>query len=96
MLSTRFARSACIPGVAMLICLQNAVTWAKGSIRLYGIDAPESGQTCKNGEYVYRCGQEAALALAERISGETIGACCVGFGVPMQARAYVGSRKESD
>ena len=41
-------------------------------IRLYGIDALESGQACMNGEYVYRCGQEAALALSDRISGETI------------------------
>src|SRR5262245_60670879 len=49
-------------------------------IRLYGIDAPESGQTCKNGEYVYRCGQEAARALADRISGETIS--CWAEGAP--------------
>ncbi len=35
-------------------------------IRLYGIDAPESSQTCKrpSGD-TWRCGQRAAIALAE-------------------------------
>ncbi len=37
-------------------------------IRLHGIDAPESGQTCEDaGGRSYRCGQVAALALADRI-----------------------------
>ena len=37
-------------------------------IRLHGVDAPESGQTCAraNGE-VWRCGQAAASALANKI-----------------------------
>jgi len=42
-------------------------------IRLFGIDAPESGQTCKDAEGDdYRCGEYAALALADRIREETI------------------------
>lgn len=37
-------------------------------IRLHGIDAPESGQLCKDGAGKdYRCGQAAALALADHI-----------------------------
>jgi hypothetical protein len=42
-------------------------------IRLHGVDAPESGQTCKrsNGE-VWRCGQQAALALSNKIGTQTV------------------------
>ena len=37
-------------------------------IRLHGIDAPESGQTCKDAQAgTYRCGAKAALALADRL-----------------------------
>ncbi len=36
-------------------------------IRLHGIDAPESGQSCENDGRQYRCGQQAALALADKI-----------------------------
>ncbi|WP_281023696.1 thermonuclease family protein [Minwuia sp. IMCC3009] len=36
-------------------------------IRLHGIDAAESAQTCEAGGKVWRCGQQASLALAERI-----------------------------
>ena len=42
-------------------------------IRLHGIDAPESRQLCTTpqGED-WRCGQRAALALADRIDGATL------------------------
>ena len=42
-------------------------------IRLHGIDAPESGQTCKSqsGE-IYRCGQLAAKQMAEYTKHKTI------------------------
>lgn len=37
-------------------------------IRLHGIDAPESAQTCQDmAGKDYRCGQAAALALADHI-----------------------------
>lgn len=37
-------------------------------IRLYGIDAPESRQTCRDAAgRDYRCGQQAAIALSDRI-----------------------------
>lgn len=36
-------------------------------IRLHAIDAPESRQTCLIGKEEWRCGQQASLALADRI-----------------------------
>jgi len=41
-------------------------------IRLFGIDAPEGGQTCNAQGKAYRCGQKAALALSDRIGGKTV------------------------
>lgn len=41
-------------------------------IRLHGIDAPESGQTCETNGRTYRCGQAAALALDELIGGRPV------------------------
>lgn len=41
-------------------------------IRLHGIDAPEGGQRCKRDGRQYRCGQEAALALADKIGRRTV------------------------
>jgi endonuclease YncB( thermonuclease family) len=43
-------------------------------IRLHGIDAPESRQTCEAAGQTYRCGQQAALALADHI-GQRAVAC---------------------
>jgi endonuclease YncB( thermonuclease family) len=41
-------------------------------IRLFGIDAPESRQTCEADNQTYRCGQQAALALADHIGQRTV------------------------
>ncbi|GJE41420.1 thermonuclease family protein [Methylobacterium soli] len=42
-------------------------------IRLYGIDAPEGAQLCEDASgRDYRCGQTAALALAEHIGDATV------------------------
>jgi endonuclease YncB( thermonuclease family) len=42
-------------------------------IRLFGVDAPESGQTCSDEQgKTYRCGQRAAQALDYRISGGVV------------------------
>ncbi len=42
-------------------------------IRLHGVDAPESAQTCQNMEgSTYRCGQKAALALSDKISAANV------------------------
>jgi endonuclease YncB( thermonuclease family) len=42
-------------------------------IRLHGIDAPESQQECTRSDGVtWRCGQQAALALSDRIGRSTV------------------------
>jgi len=42
-------------------------------IRLFGIDAPEVGQHCEAADgRAYRCGQQAALALADHIRQQTV------------------------
>lgn len=43
-------------------------------IRLEGIDAPESRQTCKSkgGDEVFRCGQRAAFYLADMLGEHTV------------------------
>ena len=41
-------------------------------IRLFGIDAPESRQTCEADGQTYRCGQQAALALADHIGQQAV------------------------
>lgn len=43
------------------------------TVRIWGVDAPESGQDCEDGAgRPWRCGQQAARALADRIAGATI------------------------
>ncbi len=41
-------------------------------IRLYGIDAPETGQTCVADGKTWHCGTNAAFALAELIGGNWV------------------------
>ena len=41
-------------------------------IRLFGIDAPEHDQLCEAAGAQYRCGQQAALALADQIGSQTV------------------------
>jgi endonuclease YncB( thermonuclease family) len=41
-------------------------------IRLFGIDAPEGRQTCRRDGKAWRCGQQAALALADKIGRRPI------------------------
>ena len=41
-------------------------------IRLFGIDTPESAQTCRTGGAQWRCGERATRALAGRIGGSTV------------------------
>lgn len=41
-------------------------------IRLYGVDAPESSQTCARQGQVYGCGREAAFALADLVRGKNV------------------------
>ena len=41
-------------------------------IRLFGIDAPERGQSCQVGGELWICGGLARVRLEERISGRTV------------------------
>jgi len=44
----------------------------KRRIRLFGIDAPESAQTCTRDGSPYRCGQQAAAALAGKVGRRVV------------------------
>jgi endonuclease YncB( thermonuclease family) len=60
------ATSAELAGVASVI--DGDTLEVRGTrVRLFGIDAPESRQTCTLDDRSYRCGQQAALALADKI-----------------------------
>ena len=50
----------------------DTVRLAGERVRLHGIDAPESKQTCVAGGRRWRCGSEATRALARRIGGRPI------------------------
>lgn len=41
-------------------------------IRLYGVDAPESTQTCQRGRQTYPCGRDAAHALSQLLGQKTV------------------------
>ncbi|MBB5235952.1 MULTISPECIES: excalibur calcium-binding domain-containing protein [Deinococcus] len=41
-------------------------------IRLYGVDAPESSQTCLRAGQTYGCGREAAFALADLVRNKNV------------------------
>lgn len=42
-------------------------------IRIHGVDAPESAQTCQDAEgAAWRCGQSAALALSDLLDAQTV------------------------
>lgn len=41
-------------------------------VRLFGIDAPESSQTCTRAGQVYGCGREAAFALADLVRNKSV------------------------
>ena len=54
-----------------LVVLIAALEIAGQRIRLYGIDAPEAGQTCV-AETQWRCGQQAAFALSNIIGSHWV------------------------
>lgn len=60
-----------LAGVASVIDGDTIVIRDK-RIRLFGIDAPESGQFCTRNNKRYRCGQTAALALADKIGRRVV------------------------
>ena len=44
---------------------QRGAIESRTPIRMYGIDAPETHQTCRTETQTYRCGRDATTALAE-------------------------------
>jgi endonuclease YncB( thermonuclease family) len=74
----------------------DTVETAGKKIRLHGIDAPESSQTCKDQRGIeYRCGQRAALALADKI-GSGLVSCEVRDTDRYKRHVAVCSQKEID
>ena len=57
-------------------------------IRLHGIDAPESRQTCEADGKTWRCGQHTALALADKIG--TANVTCDDLGTDRYDRTICG------
>lgn len=58
-------------------------------IRLWGADAPESGQTCQRAGETYRCGAQSANALAAWIGQRPV--TCVPRGRPDRYRRIVAT-----
>ena len=50
----------------------DSIELAGERIRLFGIDAPESAQTCRASGSRWRCGERATRGLRERIGGRTV------------------------
>ena len=59
-------------------------------IRLHGIDAPESRQTCEAGGETWPCGQQASLALADKIG--TANVACEDHGMDQYDRTIAVCR----
>ncbi len=60
-----------VAGVAVIID-GDTIDIAGERIRLHGIDAPESRQSCSVNGSDWRCGESATLALAHEASGRTV------------------------
>ena len=63
-------------------------------IRLFGVDAPESDQTCHDeDDKIYRCGQQAAITLSDYIGAKTVSCAPQGidrYGRTLAACSVVG------
>ncbi len=67
----RVSRADALSGVASVIG-GDTIEIHGERIRLFGIDAPESRQLCTVSGEPYRCGQQAALALADHVEQRTV------------------------
>jgi endonuclease YncB( thermonuclease family) len=62
-------------------------------IRLHGIDAPESTQTCTTAAKVYRCGDRATQAMVDLVRGQTVR--CDPMGMDRYGRTIAGCKIEN-
>ena len=69
------AAGAAGAGISGVASVTDGDTLRIGSerIRLHGIDAPESKQTCRAGGKTWACGEAANRALRERLAGRPVG-----------------------
>lgn len=68
---TSVAAEADVSGRAVVVD-GDTIEVAGERVRLHGIDAPESRQLCSVGGSDWRCGESAALALADQADGRTV------------------------
>ncbi len=68
----RITRTWGRPRLLLTHAIEDTIEIHGRRIRLHGIDAPESDQLCTIGGSNYRCGQRAALALADFIGQRTV------------------------
>lgn len=71
LLATIGTASADVTGVPT-ITDGDTIRFGDTRVRLFGIDAPESKQTCKRGGVDWLCGQEAGKALRELVVGQSL------------------------
>lgn len=69
--STGVTAKADVSGHAVVVD-GDTIEVAGERVRLHGIDAPESRQLCSVGGNDWRCGESAALALADEADGRTV------------------------
>lgn len=62
----------------------DTLEFTEGRVRIYGIDAPEGAQTCKNERGPWRCGRTATSAVERLTRGRTV--ACKGQGVDAYGR----------
>lgn len=62
----------------------DTLEFREGRVRIYGIDAAEPAQTCRNERGTWACGRAASRALLRMIQGRTV--ACRGRGVDDYAR----------
>lgn len=63
---------AAVAGGMMTIIDGDGLRFGKERVRIWGIDAPELGQTCRRGGVSYRCGKAAKEALRALIAARPV------------------------
>ena len=65
------AASADVAGVPT-VTDGDSLRFGDARVRLFGIDAPESKQTCERDGVMWLCGQEAVKSLRELVAGQSV------------------------